>query len=196
MKLGTNVTSFFEKTTEMLERMSVVLPQYAAHLSVCLNRQSVDNTRLVRSLFLVYMDIIDFCKHLCAILSRGHAGMSHDLIAHGQPSEIDIASVWKRAGFWGSVTWKPFHVRFEQLLARMTDHERIFRAELDISDGKMLNRIVDSQRQLSGLYSALQEKLNTHLTADSRIHGNTQAGQCTIISPAPYSVLTASKSNN
>jgi hypothetical protein len=76
--------------------------------------------------------------------------------------------------------WKPFHVRFEQLITRITDHQRIFEAELHISDGKILNQLHDVQEGLTGLYSALQTKLNSQLIADRRERAETQAGKCTI----------------
>jgi hypothetical protein len=76
--------------------------------------------------------------------------------------------------------WKPFHVRFEQLITRMTDHQRIFEAELHISDGQMLNWLYDGQGGLADLYSALPTKLSSQLIADRRERAETQAGKCTI----------------
>jgi hypothetical protein len=62
----------------------------------------------------------------------------------------------------------------------MTDHRRIFEAELHISDGKILNRLYDGQGELTSLYSALQTKLNSLLIADRGERVETQAGKCTI----------------
>jgi hypothetical protein len=72
---GSNYITFFEKVADMFEMLSFALPQYQRHLDRCRERrQSLAPERLVKSMSLLYTDIIRFCKEAFFIFARGRKG--------------------------------------------------------------------------------------------------------------------------
>ncbi|KAJ9157792.1 hypothetical protein NKR23_g567 [Pleurostoma richardsiae] len=143
-KLGSNYNGFFEKTAGMLGSISTSLPQYRDYVSVCRERKEMDHSRLLNSLAFVYADIIDFCKHIYCMLTRRRPDTK-----------------WMhRASFVGDILWRPFEVRFGDLVERMKRHDAIFRREMMVQDSKMLNNLGQGYESLNSMYKRLQESIS------------------------------------
>jgi hypothetical protein len=69
-KLGSNVITFLEKFSEMLERIMHTLPSYHEHIHRLRNIiPPSSESRLRKALSYVYADIIQFCQQACIIFS-------------------------------------------------------------------------------------------------------------------------------
>lgn len=73
----------------MLDIISNRLPQYRHYVAICAERTSIDHTRLMKSLGLVYADIIDLCKQIYVLLTKRRPGM-FKVFAYPPPSSPDL----------------------------------------------------------------------------------------------------------
>ncbi|KAI1860152.1 hypothetical protein JX265_010076 [Neoarthrinium moseri] len=134
--LASNFSTFFDKLLVMLETISNRLPGYAEYYER-LNRrkalwskdtgliQSSDATipkfesnRVVRVISYIYKDIIQFCQEACQVFGTKKRGMRYELSA--------IANIF----------WKPFDVRFGNILERIDTHQALFLGEMQLEESK------------------------------------------------------------
>ena len=121
LKLCGHYASFFEKLADMFERIGQRLPHYQQHIELFKARgRTFSHQALLNALSHVYADIIMFCQEACKIFSTKKKGTRYKI------------SVIK------DLFWKPFDIRFSDLLTRMVKHQELYELELSLADREEL----------------------------------------------------------
>lgn len=122
-ELGMNYVAFLEKFCAMLEQATGLLPSYESLYKriELLNQERAKNKsvsklspRLPDWLSLIYVDILQFCQEACNILS-GKRGI-----------RAKTKLVW-------NLSWRPFDVRFGQIIERFKEHKQLIDNEARIA---------------------------------------------------------------
>jgi Cdc6-like AAA superfamily ATPase len=116
----------------MFERIAKHLPQYKLHVQFFADRGRTSSTQaLLTALSHVYTDIIMFCQEACKIFSAKKRGVYYKL------------SVIK------DLFWKPFDIRFANLLGRLAKHQELYELELSLADrGELLQHYQKFDKEL------------------------------------------------
>jgi hypothetical protein len=67
-QLASNYTTFFDKLTDMIDRLSITLPQYGKVMDICKNRPNAQVRRLVE---MVYGDILAIFHAAVKVFTKG-----------------------------------------------------------------------------------------------------------------------------
>jgi hypothetical protein len=143
LALATNFTTFFERLTKTIERITKVLPQFDDVLSFVKDQKSNVSKRLKDSMLNFYVDLFSFFRAVCRVFS------THEGKVRRTPTVI------------GDLFWKPFDVRFGEILDQMRFHQQVAKDALqwaylsdlknaaDIADKRDKAEIQDRQRMLA-----------------------------------------------
>ena len=103
----------------MFERNGQRLPHYKRHIELFKARGHT-SPHLLTALSHVYADIILFCQEACEIFSTKKKGARYKI------------SLIK------DLFWKPFDIRFSDLLERISKHQKLYDLELSLADREEL----------------------------------------------------------
>ncbi|KAF4453686.1 NACHT domain-containing protein [Fusarium austroafricanum] len=144
--LGTNFTTFLDKILSMFEKLGDRLPGYAEYYERVVVRwkkvsandgqrasYEARTTRMVKALSYVYADILQFCQEACRIFSTKSGGSRY------KPSII------------ADIFWKPFDIRFAELLDRLESHQALFNNEMQLEESRFLEMQYDKREADAGL---------------------------------------------
>ncbi|OCL08347.1 hypothetical protein AOQ84DRAFT_42671 [Glonium stellatum] len=118
LQLASNFVTFFEKLVTVLERLIESFPQYAMIADLCKDKVS---TRMKSHLENVYLDIFQFFQSVARVFTNSRGGLRKTPIVIGE------------------LLWKPFNVRFDEVLGRMAHHRDLVNSELDIIRAQAAN---------------------------------------------------------
>jgi len=109
----------------MFDRIAHKLPHFGRHISLFDRRKQqrpdvVRQASLVQTLGYIFKDILQFCQEACRIFCAKDKGARYKL------------NVIK------DVFWKPFDVRFSDLLSRLDRYEKMYELELNLADREEL----------------------------------------------------------
>ncbi|KAF5645963.1 NACHT domain protein [Fusarium tjaetaba] len=118
--LGSNHAKFLERVCGMFENMSMLLPAYEEYASRLRSRLTANghegSNRIFKTLAYIYADLIQFCFEMCKLFTRKRSRL---LMLH--------------SSFSYSTVWRPFDIRYDDLLQRWKDHREIFELEMSIT---------------------------------------------------------------
>ncbi|KAF5672847.1 NACHT domain-containing protein [Fusarium circinatum] len=118
--LGSNHAKFLERVCGMFENMSILLPAYEEYASRLRSRLTAKghegSKRIFKTLAYIYADLIQFCFEMCKLFTRKRSRL---LMLH--------------SSFAYSTVWRPFDIRYDDLLQRWKDHREIFELEMSIT---------------------------------------------------------------
>ncbi|KAH7391025.1 hypothetical protein DE146DRAFT_634868 [Phaeosphaeria sp. MPI-PUGE-AT-0046c] len=147
-KLANNFTTFFEKLSKLIESLTMKLPQYAEFYETLCSGNSRFSPRLQGSLVEFYVDIFEFFQAIARVFSRPDGRLKR--------SPVVIAELF----------WRPFDVRFQDLLDRMTFHQEVLDDELKLAGMKDLRSMLKAQvRSVDD--ARIEARENANLTAES-----------------------------
>jgi hypothetical protein len=70
VQLASNFTTFFEKLTQTVEKLAVILPQYEEVLGSIGSLKNTASQRLRNSLVRFYVDLFDFFQAVARVFSK------------------------------------------------------------------------------------------------------------------------------
>lgn len=131
----------------MFEKIAFTLPQYQAWFDLCrIHVKEKDKNRLGYALSFVYADMIEFCLHVYRIFSRTRRSKCSYLIIYTRCLNGPYlgSSFLNRATMAGSLLWRPFQLRFSNLLERLQKHEQWFETEAMIQQHELITQHYES----------------------------------------------------
>ncbi|KAI0182629.1 hypothetical protein EV127DRAFT_449110 [Xylaria flabelliformis] len=138
-KLGSNLISFFDRVSAMLEEMAMILPQYEAWFDICKRtRPFTTADRLSQSLAMLYGDFVDFTIHVYFMFTKR--------------SKARLRRVFQTSG----IMLRPFDARFSLLKEHIEKHRVWFETEAQIQQHDLLHQTRSDLRQF--LDSSLNDR--------------------------------------
>ncbi|KAF2200065.1 hypothetical protein GQ43DRAFT_90178 [Delitschia confertaspora ATCC 74209] len=113
LQLASNFTTFFEKLSKLIEKLTATLPQYAEFYQTLCSGDRSFSPRLSNSLVRFYVDMLEFFQAVARVFSRPNGKLKRS------PTVI------------ADLLWRPFDLRFEDILERMKFHQGVLRDELN-----------------------------------------------------------------
>ncbi|KAF2181881.1 hypothetical protein K469DRAFT_752715 [Zopfia rhizophila CBS 207.26] len=126
LQLASNFTTFFEKLSKLIERLTASLPQYAEFYQTLYSGRKRFSPRLSNSLVRFYVDMLEFFQAIARVFSRPNGKLKR--------SPIVIADL----------LWQPFDIRFQDLLERMAFHQGVLKDELQWAGMENLRSIFEA----------------------------------------------------
>ncbi|KAH6679199.1 hypothetical protein B0J14DRAFT_649592 [Halenospora varia] len=109
LKLASNFTSFFEKLTEILERLCTVLPNYNDIAGIIKDKVS---GRFQESLRNLYLDVFEFFRAIARLFTQKDGSLKRTPVVISQ------------------LLWRPFDARFTNFSKRLTFHDEVLQNEI------------------------------------------------------------------
>ncbi|KAF8537294.1 hypothetical protein BDD12DRAFT_888070 [Trichophaea hybrida] len=116
-KVAIEFRGFFEKLVRMIEKITIVLPDYELFLESFLE---VEN--LQRHVVSVYVDILDFWRQATEVFLKRGKSMARQEISGLQLTAIFASGTRSSASVVWQITWKPFDLRFKDIVTRFEDN--------------------------------------------------------------------------
>ncbi|KAK7427391.1 hypothetical protein QQZ08_006160 [Neonectria magnoliae] len=152
--LGTNFNDFLEKIVSMFEKLSDRLPGYAEYHErivkrwekILANNDQLEayearRLRMAKSLSYIYADIMQFCQECCKIFSTKKGGARY--------KRYMIADVF----------WKPFDMRFSDILDRLQSHQALFNNEMQLEESRFMEMQFERREFDAGMTKEAMEQI-------------------------------------
>ncbi|KAK7416638.1 hypothetical protein QQX98_005109 [Neonectria punicea] len=152
--LGTNFNDFLEKIVSMFEKLSDRLPGYAEYHErvvkrwekILANNDQLEayearRLRMAKSLSYIYADIMQFCQECCKIFSTKKGGARY--------KRYMIADVF----------WKPFDMRFADILDRLQSHQALFNNEMQLEESRFMEMQFERREFDAGMTKEAMEQI-------------------------------------
>ncbi|KAK8078858.1 hypothetical protein PG994_002665 [Apiospora phragmitis] len=179
--LSSHYTNFLDKLLAMLEKISYRLPGYAEYYQKLVHRRQqnimdgdISTLTSNRVLSYIYTDITRFCQEACKPFSTRRRGIRYKVSV--------IADVF----------WKPFDLRFKDILGRLEEHQGLFQHEFRMEESKFTEIQYRRRQKEAGLASAaakqIQEQLellNEEISGAEGQINTTEAGPLKV-NPTPF----------
>ncbi|CAI6335391.1 unnamed protein product [Periconia digitata] len=154
LQLASNFSTFFEKLTKLIEKLTTRLPHYTEYYeSVILTPKYRVSHRLSDSLMRFYVDILDFFQAVGGVFTKPCGKLKR--------TPVVIAELM----------WCPFETRFQDILERMNHHQSVLKDELQLAFMQTMQHKMDSE-QKEAERARLESDLERKRAEDARLEAH------------------------
>lgn len=161
-KLASNFVTFFEKLTTLLERLAMLMPDYAEVLEMSMQGNHQISDRLRSSLKDLYIDLLGFLTAVASVFTQKSGSRLPAFQNSGTQLTIYSSESKSRPVVVGTLLWQPFDIRFEYFLKRLELHNQVLSHEKTILQLRI--QVSSSAAQ------AEEQKMNGEFRAQSRAY--------------------------
>ena len=162
LKLASNFVTFFEKLTALLERLAMLMPDYAEVLEISMQGNHQISDRLRSSLQDLYVDLFGFLTAVASAFTRKSGSRLPAFKIFGTLLTNYSSESKSRPVVVGTLLWQPFDTKFENFLRRLELHNQVLSQEKTILQLRI--QVSSSAAQ------AEEQKMNEEFRAQSRAY--------------------------